>query len=105
MRKEDVSIDYLNKSQWGDSEQIRVIKTTQAPKSKLKKSGEVSNTTEARKVVSKRKEKVSKERKVELIQKAKARVVSNQSDLVELKKASKKASKSFKASKEKYKKK
>ena len=105
MRKEDVSVDYLNKSQWGDSEQIRVIKTTQAPKSKLKKSGKVSNTAEVRKVASKRKEKVSKERKVELIQKAKARVISNQSDLVELKKEAKKASKSFKASKEKYKKK
>ena len=105
MRKEDVSIDYLNKSQWGDSEQIRVIKTTQAPKSKLKKSGEVSNTTEARKVVSKRTEKPSKAKKLELISKAKVRVISNQAELVELKKASKKASKSFKASKEKYKKK
>ena len=105
MRKEETSVDYLNKSQWGDSEEIRTIKTTQAPKSKLKKSGEVSNTTEARKVASKRTEKPSKERQVELVNNAKARVISNQADLVELKKASKKASKSFKASKEKYKKK
>ena len=105
MRKEETSVDYLNKSQWGDSEEIRTIKTTQAPKSKLKKSGKVVSTSEVRKVASKRKEKVSKERKVELIQKAKARVISNQSDLVELKKEAKKASKSFKASKEKYKKK
>jgi len=89
MRKEDVSIDYLNKSQWGDSEQIRVIKTTQAPKSKLKKDGKVSNTSEARKVVSKRTEKPSKERKSELVQNAKARVISNQAELVEVKKIAK----------------
>ena len=93
MRKEDVSVDYLNKSQWGDSEQIRVIKTTQAPKSKLKKSGEVTNTTEARKVVSKRTEKPSKERKRELIIKAKARVISNQAELAEIKKEVKKVAK------------
>ena len=105
MREEETKSSFEIENQWGKYGEMRVIKTTQAPKSKLKKSGEVSNTTEARKVVSKRTEKPSKERKAELVQNAKARVISNQADLVELKKASKKASKSFKASKEKFKKK
>jgi predicted nucleic acid-binding Zn-ribbon protein len=104
MRKEETTSDYLNKSQWGDSEEVRTIKTTQKKKSKPAKDSKVSNTSEARKVGSKRKEKVSKERKVELIQNAKARVISNQSDLQELVKEAKKVSKSFKASKEKLKK-
>ena len=102
MRKEEATSDYLNKSQWGNSEEVRTIKTTQKKKSKPVKDSKVSNTSEARKVGSKRKEKVSKERKVEIIQNAKARVISNQADLVDIKKASKKASKSFKASVEKF---
>ena len=104
MRKEETKSSFEIENQWGKYGEMRTIKTTQAPKSKLKKDSKVSNTTEARKVASKRTEKVSKERKAELIQNAKARVISNQADLQELKKASKKASKSFKASKEKFKK-
>ena len=93
MRKEETTSAFEIENQWGKYGEMRVIKTTQAPKSKLKKSGEVTNTTEARKVVSKRTEKPSKERKRELIIKAKARVVSNQAELVEIKKEVKKVAK------------
>ena len=91
MRKEDTTTDYLNKSQWGNSEEIRTIKTTQKDKSKLKKDSKVVSTSETRKVSSKRTEKPSKARQSELISKAKARVISNQVELEEIKKEVKKA--------------
>ncbi len=102
MRKEETASTFEIDNQFGKYGEMRTIKTTQKSKSKPVKDSKVSNTTETRKVGSKRKEKVSKERKVEIIQNAKARVISNQADLVDIKKASKKASKSFKASKEKF---
>ena len=86
MRKEDTTTDYLNKSQWGNSGEIRTIKTTQAPKSKLVKDSKVVSTSETRKVSSKRTEKPSKARQSELISNAKARVISNQVELEEIKK-------------------
>ena len=90
MRKEDTTTDYLNKSQWGKSEEIRTIKTTQKDKSKLKKDSKVVSTSETRKVSSKRTEKPSKARQSELISKAKARVISNQVELEEIKKTNNK---------------
>ena len=47
----------------------------------------INQLSKSRRVVSKRIEKVSKERKAELIQDAKVRVVSNQAELQELKKS------------------
>ena len=87
MRKEDTASTFEIENQWGKAGEIRTIKTTQQPKSKPAKESKVSNTAETRKVVSKRTEKPSKERQRELIQNAKARVVSNQSELIEIKKA------------------
>ena len=93
MRKEDTASTFEIENQWGKAGEIRTIKTTQQPKSKPAKESKVSNTAETRKVVSKRTEKPSKERQRELIQNAKARVVSNQSVLMEIKKEAKKVAK------------
>ncbi len=99
MRKEETKSSFEIENQWGKYGEMRVIKTTQAPKSKLKKSGEVTNTTEARKVVSKRTEKPSKAERLESIRKAKVRVKSNQAELVEIKKEVKKVAKAKKKAK------
>ena len=66
-------------------------KTTQQKKSEPVKWRKVylNQLSKSRKVGSKRKEKVSKERKAELVQNAKTRVISNQQELQELKKANK----------------
>ena len=90
-RKEDTTSTFEIENQWGKAGEIRTIKTTQQPKSKVVKDSKVVSTSEVRKVGSKRTEKPSKERQTELIQNAKARVVSNQSELIEIKKEVKKA--------------
>ena len=109
MRKEETASTFEIDNQWGKAGEIRTIKTTQQSKSKLVKDSKVVSTSEVRNVGSKRTEKLPKERKVEIINNAKMRVISNQADLQELRKdikaESKKARDSFKASAKKYKKK
>lgn len=69
---------------YGEWDIIREIKSVSNKPTKESKPSEVVNTSKPRKVVSKRTEKLSKERKSELVQKAKARVVANQIELKEV---------------------
>jgi hypothetical protein len=69
---------------WGEWDIVREIKSVSNKQPKEAKPSEVVNTSKPRKVVSKRTEKPSKERKKELVQEARARVVSNQQELKEI---------------------
>ena len=69
---------------WGEWDIVREIKSVSNKQPKEAKPSEVVNTAKPRKVVSKRTEKPSKERKKELVQEARARVVSNQQELKEI---------------------
>ena len=80
MRKEDTASTFEIENQWGKAGEIRTIKTTQQPKSTPAKESKVSNTTEARKVGSKRTEKPSKKRQSEIVNNARMRVISNQAE-------------------------
>jgi hypothetical protein len=94
------------KSQWGDSDIVREIKSQSNKQKKAPKTSKVVNDSKPRKVESKRTEKLSKERQSELIQKAKARVISNQKELETIKskieKQIDKVRKSFSDSVKKY---
>lgn len=69
---------------WGEWDIIREIKSASNKQPKEAKPSKVVNTSKTRKVVSKRTEKPSKQRKRELVQEARARVVSNQQELKEI---------------------
>jgi hypothetical protein len=69
---------------WGEWDIIREIKSQSNRPKKAPKPSKVVNDSKPRVVASKRTEKPSKERKAELVQKARARVVSNQMELKEV---------------------
>ena len=71
-------------NQWGEGEIVREIKSQSNKEKKAPKPSKVVNDSKPRVVASKRTEKPSKERKAELVQKARARVVSNQMELKEV---------------------
>lgn len=69
---------------WGEWDIVREIKSVSTKQPKEPKPSKVVNTSKPRKVASKRTEKAAKERKAELVQDAKARVVANQLELKEI---------------------
>ena len=71
-------------NQWGEWEIVREIKSESNKPKKAPKPSKVVNDSKPRKVGSKRTEKPSKERKAELVQNAKARVIANQLELKEI---------------------
>jgi len=69
---------------WGEWDIVREIKSQSNRPKKAPKPSKVVNDSKPRVVASKRTEKPSKERKAELVQKARARVVANQMELKEV---------------------